>query len=624
MARSNQRSQDTPPSILFSDLDLDPRLLRAVSDLGFESPTPIQAAAIPRLLLGKDTIGGARTGSGKTAAFGLPLLERVKPGGREVKALVLAPTRELARQVSAALDDLARHMPIKILTIYGGVGYRDQLRGLKSGVSVVVGTPGRVKDLLSRGALDLSSLEVLVLDEADEMLQMGFIEDIEEVLEASPEGRQIALFSATMPPPIKRIAKRYLDNPEQIQVEDDALSASHVTQAWIKTSHRRKLEALERVLMVAKRDAVIVFARTRARVAELAGELATRGFSVDALHGDLGQSARETVLARLRAKQVNIVVATDVAARGLDVNHISHVINFDLPENSETHVHRIGRTARAGREGLAITFVTQNEMGKFKRIQRDLGERIDRMSVPDDAAVMAFQRQRLVDELDEAMDASGAEHAEAWLEEVLQTTGWSAPDVAAAALSLLALERNFDLRSKVKPQQKSSSRNEDDGGGNEKTDEDFAHLNEVELFFAAGRRDGLRPADFVGALCNEAGLPSSTIGRITMGSHKAFVGLPRRVADHLLRERATLEIRGKVHTLKLSFQSQEQTPGIDADGDASTSSGGSGGGAGKGGGKPPFRRRLTGRSRDHDKPRGKKKKSNKKNKNKGKRKHSKN
>jgi ATP-dependent RNA helicase DeaD len=566
MPRKNAPSHGKAPQnapTLFSDLSLDPRILRAIQDLGFDKPTPIQAAAIPELLDGADMIGGARTGSGKTAAFGIPLIERVKDGGRHVRALVLAPTRELAKQVAGALDDLARHLPIKILTIYGGVGYKDQLRGLRSGSSVVVGTPGRVKDLLSRGALDLSKLDVFVLDEADEMLQMGFIEDIEEVLQASPDGRQIALFSATMPPPIERIAQRYLTDPAQIQVEGDALTASHVTQAWIKTSHRRKSEALERILMASKRDAVLVFARTRARVADLGKELATNGFSVDSLHGDLSQSAREAVLAKLRAKQVDVVVATDVAARGLDVDHISHVINYDLPENSETHVHRIGRTARAGREGLAITFVTQREMGKFNRIQKDLGERIDRMSVPGDADILAYQRQSLIDELDEAMDASGSEHAEAWLEEILESSGWSAPDVAAAALSLLAMERNFSLRKS----NNAKSRDDRDGGssdGHAKTEEDFAHLNQVELFFAAGRRDGLRPADFVGALCNEAGLPSSSIGRITMGGHKAFVGLPRRVAEHLLRERATLEVRGHTHPLRLSLQSQEQSAGIDA------------------------------------------------------------
>ena len=547
------------PAVRFDDLDLDERLLRAVAELGFEHPTPIQAEAIPHLMQGRDIIGGARTGSGKTAAFGLPLVHRVRDGGKAVRALVLAPTRELARQVADALDALARHLPIKILTIYGGVGYKQQLRGLKQGVSVVVGTPGRVLDHIGSGALDLSGLEVLVLDEADEMLQMGFIDDIEQVLEASNPARQIALFSATMPAAIERVAKKYLDDPVQVQVENQGLSASHINQHWVKVHHRGKTEALARILMAEERDASLVFARTRAGVAKLAEELSAQGFAVDAIHGDLNQAARELVLSRLRARKVDVVVATDVAARGLDVDHITHVFNYDMPHDAETYVHRIGRTARAGREGSAITFVTGREQRKLGYIRRDVGDRIERMQVPDDAQIAARQRARLVDELDEAMDAAGSEHAEAWLGELLGETGWSAPEVAAAALSLLALERNFDVRSATPaPQQIGVPR----ATRGDEAPEHFDHLNEVELFFAGGRRDGLRPADFVGALCHDAGLSGDVIGRITLGGHKAFVGLPREVAEALLQKQQTLEVRGKDYPLQLSFQSRsDDAPG---------------------------------------------------------------
>ena len=292
------------------------------------------------------------------------------------------------------------------------------------------------------------------------------------------------------------------------------------------------------------------------------------------------------------------------------------VINYDLPYPADEYVHRIGRTARAGREGLAITFVTQREMGKFNRIQKDLGERIDRMPVPNDADILAYQRQSLIDELDEAMDASGSEHAEAWLEEILESSGWSAPDVAAAALAMLALERNFDLRASNRPSKAPEERDRGSSDRGEKTEEDFAHLNQVELFFAAGRRDGLRPADFVGALCNEADLPSSSIGRITMGGHKSFVGLPRRVADHLLRERATLEIRGTTHPLRLSNQSQDQSAGIDS---SSSNSNDRGNRSSKREDGDTFRRHPSkGRSPKKHHKKGKS------NKNKGKRKHHRN
>ncbi|MEO1266533.1 MAG: DEAD/DEAH box helicase [Myxococcota bacterium] len=530
----------------FAHLGLDARLLEAIAGLGFEQPTPIQNEAIPHLMEGRDIIGGARTGSGKTAAFGLPLVHQVREGGRKVRALVLAPTRELARQVAEALDSFARHLPARILPVYGGVGYRQQLRGLASGVSVVVGTPGRVLDHIGSGALDLSALELFVLDEADEMLNMGFLEEIERVLDATPDGRQIALFSATMPPPIRRVAERYLNDPIQVQVESQGLSAAHVQQRWLRTSNQRKTDILERVLRAEAQDATLIFARTRARVAELAAELNQRGFSTDALHGDLSQAAREMVLARFRARSVRMVVATDVAARGLDVDHITHVINYDLPDNSETYVHRIGRTARAGRQGLAITFITGREQSRLKYLQRDLGQRIERMSVPDDAQIAARQRASLMAELDEAMDASGSERAEAWLAELLNDTGWSPSDVAAAALSLLALERHFDLRTPpptpAPPPLDPETR--------------FDHINDVELFFPAGRRDGLRPADFVGALCNQAGLPAHAIGRITLGGHKAFVGLPREAAEHLLQAHTTLEVRGTAYPLRLAFNSQ--------------------------------------------------------------------
>lgn len=538
--------QDTPR---FADLELDGRIMRAVEELGFEHPTPIQAAAIPVLLTGKDIIGGARTGSGKTAAFGLPMIQALRKGGRSVRALVLAPTRELARQVSSALEDFARHLPVKILTVYGGVGYRQQLGALKRGVSIVVGTPGRVLDHIRSGALSLADLELLVLDEADEMLQMGFIDDIEEVLKASPDGRQIALFSATMPKAIRQVAERYLDDPVRVQVEDQAMSSSHISQRWIKVAGYVKTDALVRVLRVVERDAALVFARTRADVARVAGELMEAGFSADALHGDLSQAARETVMKKLRAKHVDVVVATDVAARGLDVDHITHVINYDLPENTETYVHRIGRTARAGRDGVAISFVKGREIPKIKRMARKLEVEIGEYPIPNDAAIAQRQRKDLLRELDETIDASGNELAEALLGQILDETGWEPKDVAAAALSLLATERQFDLK-RVLAERRPAREPEAQPTPQRRGSSGSA---EVELFFAAGRRDGLRAGDFVGALCHDGGLTGDDIGQITVGGRKTFVKVTRETAAHLMRNRPILQIRGQDHPVQLSF-----------------------------------------------------------------------
>jgi len=386
---------DVSPST-FEGLSIDPRLIDAVGALGFESPTPIQAEAIPPLVSGRDVIGRARTGSGKTAAFGLPVLERVKAGGKSVKALLLCPTRELALQVTDALRSYAAQLPVRVVTLYGGASYGPQLKALSQGVSVVVGTPGRVLDHLERGTLDLTELELFVLDEADEMLRMGFIDDVEKLLAATPKGRQVALFSATMPPPIKRIAKMHLNEPLIVQVESEELTTAHIAQRGVLVPNRNKLEALQRVLSAEPRGATLVFARTRAGCAEAASYLAQRGLRVDALHGDLNQQARELVVTRLRANQLDVVVATDVAARGLDVEHLTHVVNLDLPNDPETYVHRIGRTGRAGRKGVAIAFVAPSERGRIRRFQDTLGVKIERMDVPSDADILAARRARLV------------------------------------------------------------------------------------------------------------------------------------------------------------------------------------------------------------------------------------
>jgi ATP-dependent RNA helicase DeaD len=538
----------------FDDLNLDPKLVQAVHAMGFETPTPIQAEAIPVLLAGRDVVGGARTGSGKTAAFGLPLLHRVREGGA-VRALVLAPTRELALQVEDAMSKFASALSIELVCVYGGAPYDPQLRALRRGATVVVGTPGRLIDHLERGSLDLSNVEMLVLDEADEMLRMGFLEDVEKLLKATPPTRQIALFSATMPKPIRRIADAYLKNPVQVQVEQEALSVDHIEQRWIGVPQRFKLDTLQRVLKVAPPGGALVFARTRAACAEVADALAKAGVGADALHGDLSQIARERVLNRLRSESLDVLVATDVAARGLDVDHLGLVVNLDLPESTEVYVHRIGRTGRAGRKGMAISFVTPRERRQILSMEHSLGVKIQQFEPPSDQAIHRAQRRRLSDQVGRALQALDADLV-AWAAELAEEHEASPDQVAGACLALVAETRGWSMTTPSDDAPVAWTRSEPpaerptkgpDRGSEGPPDHDST--NEVELYIPMGRRDGLRPNDIVGALANEAGISGRDIGRITLFGGNCFVGLPRHIADHILANHAEIEIRGHAVTL---------------------------------------------------------------------------
>ena len=422
----------------FSDFAVDPRILQAITDLGFEAPTPIQSEAIPVLLEGHDVIGGARTGSGKTAAFGIPLLERAKEGMGIPRALVLAPTRELARQVTDALSELASHLHLSIETLYGGVSYQPQLQALRKGVDVVVGTPGRVLDHIKRRQLDVSGIEVLVLDEADEMLRMGFIDEVTEILDHLPAERQNALFSATMPAPIQRVAKRYLTNPVKVQVESGAITTDHIEQRYSRVPSAHKVDALERLLRAESAGTTLVFARTRRGCAEVAEALARRGVPVDALHGDLNQGARERVLHRLRSRQLDVVIATDVAARGIDVEHIGLVVNLELPMDRETYAHRIGRTGRAGRDGLAVTFVSVRERKKLLHMAQSQGINISEMPVPTDADIARAQQQRIARMIRTALADEDRPRRSRWTEELTESLEASPAQLAEAVLHLLA------------------------------------------------------------------------------------------------------------------------------------------------------------------------------------------
>jgi len=397
----------TTATLLFTDLGLPDTLLRALADVGYESPSPIQTATIPPLLEGRDLIGQAQTGTGKTAAFALPILARIdSTQHRKPQALVLAPTRELAIQVSEAFQRYAVHLPnFHVLPIYGGQGYEPQLSALRRGVQVVVGTPGRVIDHLERGTLDLSALKCLVLDEADEMLRMGFIDDVETVLKKVPEQRQVVLFSATMPSQIKRIAQTYLRNPVEIAIKSNTTTAPNIRQRYWSVSGVNKLDALTRILEAEPFEAMLVFARTKLGTDELAGKLAARGLSAAAINGDVQQAQRERLIQRLKDGQLDILVATDVAARGLDVDRISHVLNYDIPTDTESYVHRIGRTGRAGRKGEAILFVAPRETGMLRAIERATRQPIERMELP---SVETVNDQRIGKFLGRITDALGS------------------------------------------------------------------------------------------------------------------------------------------------------------------------------------------------------------------------
>lgn len=539
----------------FECFELDERLLKAVAKLGFTEPTPIQEKAIPVLLSGSDIIGRARTGSGKTAAFGLPLVQAVtaKPKGG-VRAMVVTPTRELALQVTEALRTYSAGTGIKFVTIYGGSPYAPQFRALDSGVPVVVGTPGRLIDHLERGSLDLSNLDLLVLDEADEMLRMGFIEDIDRLLAATPETRQVALFSATMPREIRRVASAYLKNPVEVQVENGAHAVDHIEQGAMLVPRRFKMDALVRVLQAKPLGATLVFSQTRAGCADAAEELSRRGFRVDALHGDMSQHIRERVLGRFRKKQLDIVVATDVASRGIDVQHITHVINLDLPRDTESYVHRIGRTGRAGRKGTAISFVTPAERRRVAILERTLKTTIERLRVPTDADIAKRHQGELHADLKAALENKSELLNE--LPEFLEAGEWTVEDLALAAVRLLAAERglNFDKEpNQGAPDWARHPAERRDSRGTNGSQRNFERApNEVELVLSTGRSSGIRPGDLVGALTGETGVPGRLLARITISDNKSFVGCSKETAERILASHSSVEIRGQAVSMTLA------------------------------------------------------------------------
>ncbi|AKE52890.1 DEAD/DEAH box helicase [Kangiella geojedonensis] len=557
-------SKDSTTS--FDQLELAPAVLKAIQEVGYEQPSPIQQASIPVLLTGRDIIGQAQTGTGKTAAFALPLLSRIDPKDRTTQVLVLAPTRELALQVAEACQTYAKHMEqFTILPIYGGQRYDTQLRQLKRGAQVVVGTPGRVMDHIRRGTLKLDSLKALVLDEADEMLRMGFIDDVEWILGHTPDQRQIALFSATMPNQIKKVAQKYLSNPEHIKIETKTSTAKTISQRYWFVSGLHKLDALTRILETETFDGMIIFVRTKTATMELAEKLNARGFRADALNGDIPQNTREKIVDKLKRGKIDVLLATDVAARGLDVERISHVINYDIPYDTESYVHRIGRTGRAGREGHAILFVSHREKRMLKAIERATNQPIEEMHMPTIDAINETRVERFATTITETLASQDLQFYTDLVEKYVKDNDQDWPQLAAALAKMAAGD---ELLLKERPRKERESRDRDDRRDDRrdrKRDRNSKDRPRRENTFSAqaqpladhpdvemeryrielGRNHDVKVGSIVGAIANEADIDSEYIGRIDLFDEFTTVDLPAGMPKEVQSILAKARVAGK-------------------------------------------------------------------------------
>ena len=520
--------------VRFTDLGLDARVLAALEEVGYEKPSPIQEQTIPLLLEGHDVVGLAQTGTGKTAAFALPALSRmaeladVNGISRDTQVLVLAPTRELALQVAEAFSSYATHMEdFTVLPIYGGSPYGPQLAGLRRGAQVVVGTPGRVIDHLEKGSLDLSNLQYLVLDEADEMLRMGFAEDVEKILEGTPDSKQVALFSATMPNSIRKIAQQYLNDPTEIRVKAKTTTSANISQRYMQVMHSHKLDAMTRVLEVENYDGIIVFVRTKKETEEVADKLKARGFAAAAINGDIPQQLRERTVDALRDGRIDILVATDVAARGLDVERISLVVNYDIPHDTESYVHRIGRTGRAGREGAAILFVTPREKYMLRQIEKATRQKVEPMHMPTAEAVNETRKQRFAQQITETIESEDLSFFREIIEDYENEHDTTAEDIAAALAVIAQQGRPFFLDEEEDIARNSRPFSDDDSDrGGRKAKRARNDEGMVNYKLNVGRSSRVTAGAIVGALANEGGIKGSQIGSIDIRQHFTIVGLP--------------------------------------------------------------------------------------------------
>ncbi len=528
------------PSESFAQLALSAPILRALDDVGYESPSPIQAESIPHLLQGHDLLGQAQTGTGKTAAFALPLLNNIDLSQKTPQILVLAPTRELAIQVAEAFQSYARHMKgFHVLPVYGGQGMDTQLRQLKRGVHVVVGTPGRVMDHLRRKTMSLAGLKSLVLDEADEMLKMGFIDDVKWILEQTPDTRQIALFSATMPDVIRKVANRYLKNPKTVKIKSESTTVDTIDQKYWQVSGLHKLDALTRILEVEEFDAAIIFVRTKNATAELSQKLEARGYASAALSGDVTQALRERTVNQLKKKAIDIIVATDVAARGLDVPRISHVINYDIPYDTEAYVHRIGRTGRAGRKGTAILFAAPRETRMLRAIERATNKKIERMQLPSIEAVSSKRVTEFKQQILDTIESEDLTFFNEVLMQIEQEQNISPQDIASALTFMVQRERPLMPKQQAVPaSRKDRDRAADDRDrprekraapgslGKARRLKKHPEVEMARYRIEVGKVHEASPGDIVGAIANEAEIDSQYIGDIKLYDEFSTVDLP--------------------------------------------------------------------------------------------------
>lgn len=533
-------------STTFADLQIHPSVLRAVADVGYESPTGIQAATIPALMAGSDVVGLAQTGTGKTAAFAIPILSKIDVTSTATQALVLAPTRELALQVAEAFSRYGAHLPkINVLPIYGGSSYGVQLAGLRRGAHVVVGTPGRVIDHLERGTLDLSHVDYLVLDEADEMLTMGFAEEVDRILSETPEYKQVALFSATMPPAIRKLTTKYLHDPLEVSTKAKTATADNISQRYIQVAGPRKMDALTRVLEVEPFEAMIVFVRTKQATEEVAEKLRARGFSAAAINGDIPQGQRERTVAALKDGSIDILVATDVAARGLDVERISHVLNYDIPHDTESYVHRIGRTGRAGRSGTALLFVSPRERHLLKAIEKATRQTLTETALPTVEDVNAQRVAKFADSITTALGAPGIDLFRKLVQDYEREHDTPMADIAAA-LALQSRDGEEFLMAPEPPPERRERRTERrDRPEKPRSTRPFATYR-----IAVGKRHKIGPGAIVGAIANEGGLHRSDFGHIAIGPDFSLVELPAKLPKSTFKRLEQTRISGVLINLQ--------------------------------------------------------------------------
>jgi ATP-dependent RNA helicase DeaD len=552
----------------FAQFDLQPELLQAVLEAGFEAPMPIQSAVIPVILTGQDVIAQAQTGSGKTAAYALPMLQNLLPGPKGIQGLVLVPTRELAMQVAEVFNNFGGGLNTRVLAVYGGQSYGLQIPALRRGVDIVVGTPGRIMDLMEREELRLEGVRTVILDEADEMLSMGFVEDIETILAATPLERQTALFSATMPPEIRRLAEHYQRDPQTIAVRSEQMTVDTVEQRYYLVYESEKLAALTRLFEAEDVTSALVFVRTRAQTGDLANELTNRGFSAESLNGDLNQDARERTLARFRQKKVTVLVATDVAARGLDIDDLSHVFNFDLPDDSEVYVHRIGRTGRAGKSGIAISIIAPNERRQLRSIESFARVKITRAQLPTEEDIRRGREEKLMGQVSMWLKRGRCLH-ERELVESLVAEGQDPLAVAAAALKIARAEekqRPIEPVSEVVEQPRQHTNGRERRFGREgqlnrdgRRDRNYGRAERpfernqryadraplatvshepgmVRLSLNLGREHGIRVNDIVGTIAAHADIPGKVLGKISIGDQRSLVDVPEEFVAQVINK----------------------------------------------------------------------------------------